>query len=215
MAPPGDYRIIIYRDEDIVGARNITLYGDQKYTIITNHQPQYPTFILTAGMFFVFLSVIIFFIKKKYAALYLFIPLILISISFVLPWWGIHGSTGNLDTSTNLYLLPVKLITLTSTVDTISGEPSYLPDEFHLGVTLILLAAFAGSTLLLIHFLLRNRVRTSLFRILHPLGLIGIVGSLIGFLVAYNAVCRVSVGSLVGNGYLDAVSYTHLRAHET
>ena len=203
MAPPGDYRIIIYRDEDIVGARNITLYGDQKYTIITNHQPQYPTFILTAGMFFVFLSVIIFFIKKKYAALYLFIPLILISISFVLPWWGIHGSTGNLDTSTNLYLLPVKLITLTSTVDTISGEPSYLPDEFHLGVTLILLAAFAGSTLLLIHFLLRNRVRTSLFRILHPLGLIGIVGSLIGFLVAYNAVCRVSVGSLVGNGYLD------------
>jgi len=203
LVPPGSYRIFIYNDDEMVGARNITLYGDQKYTVITNHQPLYPTLIMTAGICLLALFVILVCIKKNHAIFYLCIPLSLLFISLVAPWWGIQGSTEHLETSTNLYLLPVKLITVTSTENTIAGEPSYLPQEFHLAITLILLFTLIGSSFLILDTALRNRIKKTVFQLVKPLGLMGIIGSFIAFLVAYNEVCRVSVGSLVGKGYLD------------
>ena len=88
----------------------------------------------------------------KYFFLVLIISLVIISL--FLPWWEVNGSKEQLDTSTKLYIIPNSMITLTSTENTIAGEPSYIPPEFEQALFLIIVSALAGCFLLVLNQLL-------------------------------------------------------------
>jgi len=201
--PPGEYKIEVYNNNDLIGARTIGVYGEQNYDLITEQQPIYPAVVLIIGCLLIILSLALSVYKKdkKYFLAILAISLFLISI--FMPWWRINGSADKLETSTKLYLVPNNMITTTTTVNTIAGEPSYLPDEFRMAITMIIVLTIAGCVLLaLTQFLIKDD-KKRLHRFLKIFTMLSFIGSISIFVVAMNEVCKVSIGSIIGQGQLE------------
>ena len=106
VVPPGDYQVEIYNDDGLIGVRNIGVYGEQKYELITNHQPPYPTIIIMLGILLIIFSLIISYYKRDMKYFFLILTIVLVVISLFLPWWEVSGSKDHLQTSTKLYIIP-------------------------------------------------------------------------------------------------------------
>jgi hypothetical protein len=203
VIPPGEYQMEVYINNDLVGSRTIGAYGEQEYDLVTNNQPIYPTAILAICCLLIISSFAVSIYKKdkKYFLTLLAISLFLISI--FMPWWEINGSANQLKTSTKLYFIPNNMITITTTENAIAGEPSYLPDEFKLAITMIIILTIAGCVLLALNQFFMNNGKKRLHKILKIFTMLLFIGSISVFVVAQNEVCRVSIGSIIGQGQLE------------
>jgi len=201
--PPGDYLVKVYRNDDLIGSRIVGVYGEQDYDLVTNQQPIYPNAILIICFLLIASSFVFSIYKrdKKYFFVILAISLFLVSI--FMPWWEINGSADQLKTSTKLYLIPNNMITTTTTQNTIAGEPSYLPDEFKIAITMIIILTIAGCVLLALNQFLINTDRKKLHKLSKIFTVLLFIGSISVFVVALNEVCKVSIGSIIGQGQLE------------
>ena len=201
--PPGKYTIQLYKDDKIIGARNIDVYGEQKYDLVTNYQPIYTSAIIIICFILMIVAALFLYFKRKLHNLHIVFIILLVVISLFLPWWEIFGSDNSLTTSTKLYLIPKNMVTITSTDNAIAGELSFLPIEFTMALNLIILSAIFGCFLLLFNQFLKHKDKKRLNKFLKILSLISLIGSLLIFLIAINELCKFSIGSVIGNGYID------------
>jgi omega-hydroxy-beta-dihydromenaquinone-9 sulfotransferase len=203
VIPPGEYQVEVYSNNNLVGSRTVGVYGEQEYDLVTNNQPIYPIAVLAIGCLLIISSLAVSIYKKdkKYFLTLLAISLFLISI--FMPWWEINGSANQLKTSTKLYFIPNNMITITSTENAIAGEPSYLPDEFKLAITMIIILTIAGCVLLALNQFFMNNGKKRLRKMLKIFTVLLFIGSISVFVVAENEVCRVSIGSIIGQGQLE------------
>ena len=201
--PPGSYKVKVYSDSDLIGKRDILIYGEQNYDLITNYQPSYPAIIFIIGILLIILSMILAYYKRNIKYFYKIIIISLVLISVFLPWWEINGSTDYLNTSTQLFILPNNMITMYATENTIAGELSFLPEEFKLAMFLIVISICGGCFLLLFEEFLRKKEKITLFKMSNIFSKLAFVGSLAIFIFAMNELSKVTVGGIIGNGYLD------------
>ena len=199
--PPGEYELEVYIDNDLVEIRNIAVYGEQRYDLITKYQPNYLTILIIVSLLVIVFSSIFSYYKKDIRYFFVILIISLITISLFLPWWEINGTSDLVKTSTKLYIIPNNMITISSTSDTIAGEPSYIPEEFQLAISLMILFSIGGCLLLLINQSLKNKKR--LIQISKILIILSSTGSLVIFTIAMNELSRITVGKLFGSGYLD------------
>jgi hypothetical protein len=128
---------------------------------------------------------------------------VLLILSLFLPWWEISGSTGELDTSTKLYMIPNNMMTITSTQNTIAGEPSFLPEEFQMAVSVIIIFTIIGCSLLFFSDILKKIGKSRIYKIVKILILLSVIVSMGIFIFALNELSSVSIGGIMGSGYLD------------
>jgi hypothetical protein len=201
--PPGEYQVEIYDNNELIGKRAIEVYGEKNYDLITCHQPSYPAIIMIAGLLLIGISFVFLYYKKCLHNFYLIVPIILLAITFVLPWWQIHGSMDHLQTTTKLYFIPNNMVALTSTQQTIAGELSYIPTEFQ-NVLMLMGILTATSAVLLIGSRLFTNIRKKwLSQIINLAPILLLIGSLSLFVIALNELCKVSLGSIFGTGYVE------------
>ena len=202
--PPGYYRVDIYSEEELIGSRNINIYGEQNFDLLTKKEPVFPSIVLIGGYIILIFAFFAFFLyKRNLKHFQKILIIILIIISIFLPWWEINGSADNIKSSTKLYLVPNKMITFTSSTETIAGEPSFLPDEFQLATNMIILFSVLGCAILLINQLIEKRYKKKLIKITFLLSILLIVLSLGVFLISIGELSKYSIGSIFGEGYLE------------
>jgi len=201
--PPGSYQVKVYSDYDLIGQRNILIYGEQNYDLITKYQPSYPMIVIMVGILLIVLSIILAYFKNNIKYFYKLLIISLVLISVFMPWWEINGSTDYLNTSTQLFIFPNNMITMSTTDNTIAGELSFLPEEFKLAMFFIIISIVGGCFLLLFEEFLRKKEKFTLYKMSNIFSKLAFVGAMVIFLVAINELSKVSVGGIFGNGYLD------------
>ena len=201
--PPGEYKVEVFNDNELISERNIGVYGTQNYDLITTDQPFFLIIVIILCALIITISLIFFGYKKYYNYFFITLAIILIILSLFLPWWEINGSTDILETSTNLYLIPNNMITITTTESTIAGEPSYLPPEFLSAIILLISIAIVGCILIHISIYFRKKGKKRLEKTSKILATLSIITPVFIFIIAINELSKVSIGSIIGSGYLD------------
>jgi len=201
--PPGEYTIRLSTQGKIISQRLISIQGEKTFDVITTEQPDFIFHLLVLVVLSMSAVTLFFLYKKKYQLLIYLLVVSLVLLSFLFPWWQIHGTVNQLETTTQLYLIPNNMITLTSMQDTLTGEASYLPEEFTFATTMILLVALIGCVFLYSTILLKTRLNNLMYFIVRILNLLVLLLPLIIYLIAINEVSSITVGSISGNGFLD------------
>jgi hypothetical protein len=202
--PPGTYKIEVLNDnDDLISSRNINVFSNKNFELITKQEPIYPLLVIIFSIILILISIIMYFKMNEKKYFYYILSIAFIIISIVLPWWSIYGYESNLETSTNMYLQPTELITITQSNDIITGETAYLPDIFKDAIGFIPIISIIGSLLLITNLFFINKNNKKLRISSLIIALIFFSGSLVLFLYSMITFCNISVGSLYGSGLLD------------
>lgn len=200
--PPGTYKVSIFSEKELIGQRIINVIDDTKFDFLTIETSVIPLSFISIILFAFLVTAYLFLRKNDYNSFLTLIPVALILLSLALPWWSITSVSDDLYHSTNLYLLPPELSTLTITQSVIAGERNIesLPDIFS---TILIVFIFVLSLSFLcmsvsIFLDKKNKKRSS--TILLILSLIILLISLISFFVGISALSEIGVGSFFGEG---------------
>jgi len=201
--PPGIYRVEIYDNGDLISVRNIDIFSERNFDLITDYEPFFYTLILFVGICLVVAFLILFIVKKIKKQHLIFIPIILLTLSFLFPWWAINGSSSQLETNTNMFIMPTELITITKTPDVISGELAFLPDIFIDAMNVILVFTAIGCIIFLSSWYFKKHNKKRLYFFSLALSILAFIGSIGIFTYGMSEFCNVGVGSFIGSGNLD------------
>jgi len=126
----------------------------------------------------------------------------LATISIMFPWWILQGASSTVETSTNMFFIPVELVTITTSTGIIGGELAYLPDIFVYAIFLITVLTAIGCFLILGSIIIKKfNIKLSYLSIV--LALILFIGSILIFSYAMSQLAEVGIGSFMGEGDID------------
>lgn len=202
--PPGSYDCEIYNGEDLIAKRKIDVLNENNFDVVTKSEP---LFLYVLVIIFIILIIISFFVgfKKKNISFFLkFLAIGITIIALFSSWWNINGSSDNYpETSTNLFLMPTKMTTISSSENVTAGEVVLLDETFKFVIDLIPIVIVIGLLCIVTSMLLNkyNKKRESF--IVFILALIIFVGATMTFYFAMSEFANTTVGSFYGNGDLD------------
>ena len=201
--PPGFYHVKIYDEDNLVGVREIYVSGDRNFDFITISEPFLPVLIIIIATTIVAIFAVFSYVKKDKMHFLLILPVSLVIMAIVSPWWILHGSSYQLETSTNMFLIPLEFVTVTTTFDIISGELASLPDIFREYVGLIPIFSVLGclSILASMFFKAFNNRRFYILSLIFA-SLLFVISILI-FFIGMSILAEVGVGDFMGKGILD------------
>jgi len=202
--PPGTYTTSVYQENNLINKRTLMVSTDITQDFITNKGPLYPVLIYITLFCIVCILLYYFYRKHILFEILTILPVFLLLASLISPWWIIQGSTDTIETITSLYILPAKMITLTSTSTFISGEQAYLPDLFIMMIYGIIGMILFSSLLITSLFLLQRKHKkhnnkTLLLRLISTIFLIGTISI---FVVGMSTLSEITVGTFFGKGIL-------------
>jgi hypothetical protein len=200
--PPGEYYVQVFNDEEVIGARNVALFGERDVEILTKEEPLFPL-IATIVFIILLIGLIGYGVwKRQVMPLLVFVVLLLSLSALVSPWWQLSGSTQEVETTTTLYLFPSNLVTHTETSVVHTGELASLPDIFLILLLFIPLVTIVGGGFLFLSVMVRkNSPRICvLFQFLEVILLLGV---LMLFGVGMSLLAEAGVGSFLGEGLVD------------
>lgn len=203
--PPAEYQIDILNENQIIGSRSIQVFGEKNVDILTIQEPIYPMIIIMGVFIFSLISLIFLWFTDRKKIIIILLILSLLITSLVMPWWEINGNTKNVESTTQLFLIPSTMVTLYETEDSISGEPSYLPQEFEIGLFVIIFLILSGCSIMVLseYAKEKNLIKKKYQILLTILPAILLIISIIGFLIALNELCAIGIGSIVGSGIIE------------
>ena len=203
MVPPGIYNVEIYNDEKLISVRNIEVINDRGFDLITDYEPFFYMVILFVCICLIVATLFLSYIKRiKISALIILIFLILI-ISFILPWWNIQASSNQIESNSNMFIIPTELVTVTSTSDVVSGEIAFLPDILLDAMSMIPIFTAVGCIILLGSWFLKKYDKRKLYTLSIILVFLAFIGSISVFTYGMSEFSKVGVGSFIGKGNLD------------
>lgn len=200
--PPGLYHINIFSQNELIGSRKINVVGERNFDLITTQEPLFPLIITILVIVFVFVALIVSYLKKE--AIY-FLKTLTLSFAItaiVYPWWVLHGSNSQVETTTKMFLYPLNLITTTIHNNTITGELAFLPGIFIDIVTLIPIFTASACFLLILSIFFKN-INKKLYLMSILLALIALIGSMLIFSIGMSSLTEAGIGSFIGGGNLE------------
>jgi hypothetical protein len=201
--PPGLYLVKVFSQGDVIGQRFLNVVGERSVDLITNQEPVFPLLVIAFACIFVIIG-LAFVIKKKEPLYFLLLLMVsVLMIALVFPWWSLQGSSADVRTSSTLYLIPLNLVSTTTTPQVIGGDLTFLPEVFTTIMMIIpIIAVIVG--LLAVAVLVVKKINKKGWQILlMAMALVLLLGSLVLFIVAMSAFAEVGVGSFMGNGTID------------
>jgi len=203
--PPGNYDVKAYSDGKLISKSKVEITGDTYFPVITKEQPLYPSIIVLLSIILLFSGCLILLKKKKYISAVLLVVIILCMSSLVMPWWSIYGisSSKNVETSSNMYLMPTNLVTMTSNSEYSAGQVSSIPNILLSALNIVIALIISGCTSLFLYILFEKRLKKKLNLILFFLGFSSLFSSILLFSYSISEFANVAIGSFIGNGNLD------------
>jgi hypothetical protein len=129
----------------------------------------------------------------------------LIVIALISPFWTLTGDNGSITTSTNTYIIPSKIITITNSQSAFGGEISLVPEEFSMILDLLSIFLLISIILILIELIIKNRFVNKFKKvniIISVISILFILISTILFIFAMSEVTKAGVGTFSGGGDL-------------
>ena len=203
--PPANYVSKIYSNDRLIAERRIDCSNDQTFTIVTTEEPLYP-FIIMALMIIMAIGAAYISHRKKDVMTFLKILAVALAIiAVVSPWWMIQGSSFSpqVETSTNLFLTPVKLVTITSTADVVAGEFSSLYKTFEFAMSFLPILIALGCICIISNMVLKQLDKKNLSKIIFLAGIVLLLSSFLIFSIGMSQLAEFGVGSFIGSGNLD------------
>ncbi len=200
--PPGLYLIKVISDGTIIGQRSVYVISERSVDLITTQEPIFLFVVILFFFVLVILGFIFGFVRKK--PLYCLFVIIVgfLGVSLVLPWWSLQGGSSDIQTTSTLFLMPLHLVSRTTTSQVIAGELAFLPDIFL--VVMMLIPIITIIINIFIVFMLvsdyMNKKNWQLFLLIPSLILL--LCSLVLFIGAMSAFTKAGVGSIMGEGIL-------------
>ena len=204
--PPGIYKCVVYSDgESPTAERNIIVTSEKEITIVTTEEGliNYAIIVL---MIILIIGALFYSIKKKDILFFIKIfAIAIVIISLISPWWSVYGSQSNpkIDTSTKMYLVPTKMVIITSTHDVFAGELASLDEEFEFAVSIIPFMITISFLFIMLNIFFNKIKRTKLSFLALFIAFILLCASLTVFYLAITEMTKIIVGSSIGSGNLD------------
>jgi len=202
--PPASYDCEIYNGEELVAKRKIDVLNEKIYDVATKSEPLFLNVLIIIFVILIIMSVFVSFRKKDIGFFLKFLVIGITIIALFSPWWSINGSSNNQsETSTNLFLMPTKMVTISSNENVSAGEIASLNETFTFVIDLLPIIIVIGFLCIVTSMLLDkyNKKRFSL--IVFVLALIIFIGSILTFSYAISEFTNTTVGSFYGEGFLD------------
>jgi hypothetical protein len=202
MVPPGDYMMLVRADNEVIAQQQIQVRGEKTMDIVTTQDSFLHTLIVYLGIILVIGALVFSLWKKRLVFGFKLLTIGLLLIALVSPWWALSGEKDTISTTTNTYVVPPQLITLTTSSNAIGGEISAVPGEVTTVLGVLSLLVAVTCFILFLSLLIMNRLRKTTM-ILSLLSIVILFLSLIVFFYAFSQLTQVGVGSFMGSGYLD------------
>ena len=196
--PPGTYVAKVYTDnteEDLIAERKIDVLSEKKYTIVTTNEPLLPFIIIGIGII-ILVGVAVLSSRKKDALFFFkFLAVVLAIIAIVSPWWTINSSSSNsqLKTSTNMFLMPAEMVTITSDSNLTAGKLASLDETFASVVNVLPLVISVGFVCVIISIFLKRSERIRLSFLFFIIGLLISIGSTFVFYYSMSEFSEVTL----------------------
>ena len=201
--PPGLYTITVMMQGTLIGQRSLLVMGDRSVDLITQQESILPLILMVISGLMMFIGILIGIQKKDVAFSLIFLIIGLIILSFVFPWWSLQGASQDVQTASDLYLLPFSFVSMTIAPQVMTGELSFVPEIFTTVMFVIPIVSFIVALLLIIPLFIQKALGKK-WRLLLRIGsFVLISGTMILFVVAMSAFAEVGVGSLIGQGTID------------
>lgn len=208
--PPGRYKMIVnYSNKGVVADRYVDVLNDKTLSVITVNEPLLPLVVLLTGVVFLLGFGFISF-KKRNIFLFLGCLVVFLAVlSTASPWWGLNGSSSdgykNISTSTNLYMSPLKMVTITSYNGFTSGTLSTLDESFVFVMNALFVLIIFGCILVFLNILSRWCHKKRLELVSYLLGVSVFVVISLVFVYAMSEFANAIVGGLSGSGNIDVL----------
>jgi hypothetical protein len=199
--PPGSYIVEISDDDAIIARFPVNIRSDKTLEIITKQSSEVHGIVLIAGSIITLVFVLICLQRRqREAALFvLIIGVLLVSLGF--PWWSLNGDKSNIETQTNLMLIPGNIVAFTQTKQYYAGELQVLPDEVPLALLIFSILIIVSSLLLGSSLIMKKTSRNiSRYLLISVVIICGIV--LVTFIFLLSQLTVLGVGSIFGEGSL-------------
>jgi hypothetical protein len=201
--PPGQYALQVVDGSTAIGARSIRLLGERTVDLVTTTEPVYPLVLIGGAILCLAIGLVFLLYKKSVSYFGYMITIALVLGALAFPWWQIQGATCDLEATTNMFIIPLRLVSMLKTEGIIAGEVPFLPDAFIIAMTFVPLLC-ALSCAILLAFMFIPRIYNWRWRRFLLLGaVLMLLGSLLVFTIGMSALTGVGVGSFIGEGSLD------------
>jgi hypothetical protein len=203
--PPGNYVSKIYFNGELIAERKVDVLYDKAFSVVTTSEPIIPLIVIILSLIILAFASVYAYKKKNYLFFLKILAIVLIIISLVSPWWTIQGKSINshINSSTNLFMMPAEMITITTNNNISAGEITSLDEAFTSVVDLLPFVFIIGIACILISIIF-NRYFNRRIQFLFLLFTVLIfICSIVIFSYAMSELANVTVGSFYGNGNLD------------
>jgi len=201
--PPGLYLVKVITQGNVIGQRFLNVVSERSVDLITNQEPVFPLVSLVVSCSIVFVGLALGIKKKEPLYSLLLIMVSVLIIALVFPWWSLQGSSSDIETSSTLYLIPLNLVTTTTTPQIIGGELTFFPEVFATIMMIIPIITVVVSLLAVSVFVLKRINKKGWQMLLLAGALVLLFSSLVLFIGAMSGFAEVGVGSFIGNGPID------------
>jgi hypothetical protein len=204
QVPPGRYNLKIFSNDNLIAERKIDVLNCVKYDIATIEEPFIP-FVIMGASVIILIGFVLHSYKRKESGFFIIIlSLMLAVVAVISPWWAISStsSESGIENSTNMYLTPTEMITITSN-DMIAGELASLDETFAFYVGLLPVLITIGVIIMLLSMIFIKRRRRKLSILLSIITVLIFIGSITIFFIAMSEFANITVGSLFGSGELE------------
>ncbi len=200
--PPAIYGVKVFSGDKLIGSRKLNIIGDRSFDLITSKEPVYPIIITALILIITSLLLILSILKKNYLNCLKILPISFVLTSLIYPWWILQGSTISIETTTKMFIIPLELITITTSKGIIGGELAFLPDLFNHANSLIPIISFIGCFILVFSFVFKKSNEKTVLSLLFLSNFL-LASSIIIFSYSMFQLTEVGIGSFVGNGLID------------
>jgi hypothetical protein len=200
--PPGEYKISVVLNDKEIAKQNLELKGEKNINIISSEDSLLHNMMLYLCFILIILAFIIYIWKRNLDKTLKIIAITLIFFSLFSPWWILNGEEALVKTTTKTFLIPQKIITLSSSTNVLGGEISQVPDEVTdvLGILMILLII---SCLLIFFSIFTKRKYRKITIILSILSIILIILTISIFYYTLSQLTEIGIGSFIGGGEIE------------
>jgi hypothetical protein len=154
-----------------------------------------------------FIGVVLVSWKTKNIILFMkIVVVILIVVAIVSPWWEMNGSSSvhNLDTSTKFFIMPTKMVSITSNSNVTAGEIGTLEQDLTQIVDTVLPPVILATIVYIFISIMLDKYNIKrLSSVVLLTGVIFYIGVIVIYLYEMSRLANSIVGSLIGGGDIE------------
>jgi len=202
QVPPGEYKLSVYSEGKEIAKQKINVLGEKNIDIVSKKDSLFHNAFFFFGLIFCLFSLLIIFWKKKiYSGVKLFVIGLLI-IALISPWWVLSGECEGISTNTKVQLIPPKIVSLTESSSVIGGDIGLVPEEVTMVLSLLSLLIALTCILMFVSIFSKDKFR-KITLLLSTISFIVLLMVMALFLYTMLQVTEIGVGSFMGNGNID------------